>query len=109
MLTTQKILINIVRFLKFIQEKLNTIGILVIATENDYLKFIIENIPELRHILDYRRIYLNKSNNDEDNLQLPICLFQEYLCNGIRFLSYINKIDGVYSTTRKSVVEKTVK
>ncbi|UJR23300.1 hypothetical protein I4U23_026315 [Adineta vaga] len=105
MLTTQKILMNIVRLLMFLLKKLDTTGTLSTATENDYLKFVSENIPELTHILDHRRIHLTKSIIDKDVPQLPVCLFREYLCNGIHFLCYINKIDGVYSTTRKSVVE----
>jgi len=72
------------------------------ATEKEYLKFVSNNIPELRHVLSNRCIYIDKQNQ-----VLPICIFHEYLLNGINFLCYINRIDGVYSTTtRKTVVEK---
>ncbi len=100
--TTQKILINIIRLIKFILQQLNKISYLPMATEKEYLKFVSNNIPELRHVLSNRCIYIDKLNQ-----VLPICIFHEYLLNGINFLCYINRIDGVYSTTtRKTVVEK---
>ncbi|CAF2854547.1 unnamed protein product [Rotaria sp. Silwood2] len=105
-LTTQKILINIVRLMKYILEQLNKTSCLPISTEKDYLKFIHDNIPELRHVLDNRRIYIDKMSSTNNDQLFPICIFQEYLLNGINFLYYINKIDGIYSTTRKIVVEK---
>jgi len=105
-LTTQKLLINIVRLIKFILEKLRHTLYLSIATEKDYLKFVNDNIPELRHILDNRRIYIAKLTKSKHDQLYPICIFQEYLLNGINFLCYINKIDGVYSSARKIVVEK---
>jgi len=99
--TTQKILINIIRLIKFILQQLNKNLSLPIATEKEYLKFLSNNIPELRHVLSNRCIYIEKLNQ-----VFPICIFHEYLLNGIDFLCYINKIDGIYSTTRKTVVEK---
>ncbi|CAF3532556.1 unnamed protein product [Rotaria sordida] len=105
-LTTQKILINIVRLIKYILEQLNKTSYLSISTEKDYLKYIHDDIPELRHILDNHRIYIDKISNRNNDKLFPICIFQEYLLNGINFLYYINKIDGIYSTTRKIVVEK---
>jgi hypothetical protein len=104
-LTTQKILINIIRLMKFILQQLNKTSSLPLATEKDYLKFVTNNIPELRHILDHRCIYIDKKTNSKTDQLFPICIFHEYLLNGINFLCYINKIDGVYSTTRKAVVE----
>ncbi|CAF3425492.1 unnamed protein product [Rotaria sp. Silwood1] len=104
-LTTQKILINIVRLMKYILEQLSKTSCLPISTERDYLKFIHDNIPELRHILDNRRIYIDKISSTNNDQLFPICIFHEYLLNGINFLYYINKIDGIYSTTRKIVVE----
>ncbi|CAF1629389.1 unnamed protein product [Adineta ricciae] len=103
MLTTQKILINIVRLVKYLLEKLKTSGMLAVSREQDYLKFVGEEIPELRHILEHRCIHLAKS----DQIPLPVCLFQQYLRNGIQFLCYIHKIDGVHSITKKFVVEKS--
>jgi hypothetical protein len=94
---------NIVRLIKFVLQHLNKTSFLSIATEKEYLKCLSDNIPELRHVLDNRRIYIDKINHSKI---LPVCIFQEYLSNGINFLCYINKIDGVYSTTRKNVVEK---
>lgn len=105
-LTTQKILINIVRLLKFITAKLETTASLPIATEDAYLKFVTDNIPPLRHVLDHRRIHLGKHSPAKGHPALPACLFHEYLLNGIDFLCYINKIDGVYSTRRKALVDK---
>lgn len=105
-LTTQKILINIVRLVKFILEQLNKTSCLPISTEKDYLKLIYDNIPELRDILDNRRIYIDKMAYSKNDQLFPVCIFHEYLLNGINFLYYINKIDGVYNTTRNTVVEK---
>ncbi|CAF0899116.1 unnamed protein product [Adineta steineri] len=105
-LTTQKILINIVRLIQLILEKLNKTLSLPLATEKDYLKYVNDNIPELKHILDNRRIYMDKQSNMKYDQLYPICIFHEYLLNGINFLCYINKIDGIYSTTRQNVVEK---
>ena len=102
-LTTQKLLINIVRLVKYLLEKLQTAGMLAVSREQDYLKFVGEEIPELRHILEHRCIHLAKS----DYISLPVCLFQQYLRSGIQFLCYIHKIDGVHSTTKKTVVEKS--
>jgi hypothetical protein len=99
-------LINVIRLIKFILHQLNKTSSLPIATEKDYLKFVSDNIPELRDILSNRRIYIDKITNSKSNQLFPICIFHEYLLNGINFLCYINKIDGVYSTTRKTVVEK---
>jgi hypothetical protein len=103
--TTQKILINTIRLIKFLLHQLNKTSSLAIATEKDYLKFVNNHIPELRHILDHRRIHLDKISHLKTDPLFPICIFHEYLLNGIDFLCYINKIDGVYSTTRKTVVE----
>ena len=105
-LTTQKVLINIIRLIKFVLQQLNKTSCLPLATERDYLKFLRDHLPELRHIFDRRCIYLDRIPNSKANQLFPICIFQEYLLNGIHFLCYINKIDGVYSTTRKTVVEK---
>ena len=98
-------MINIIRLIKFTLQELNKTSSLSIATERDYLKFLHDNIPELRHILDKRCIYIDKLTNSKSNQSFPICIFQEYLLNGINFLCYINKIDGVYSTTRRTVVK----
>ncbi|CAF3212428.1 unnamed protein product [Rotaria socialis] len=105
-LTTQKILINIVRLMKYILQQLNKTSFLSISTEKDYLKFIYDNIPELRHILDNRRIHIDKITKTNHDRLFPTCIFQEYLLNGINFLCYINKIDGIHSTMKKIVVEK---
>jgi hypothetical protein len=99
-------LINIIRLIKFLLQQLNKTSCLPIATEKDYLKLLHDNIPELRHILDIRRIHIDKTTNTKPDQLYPICIFQEYLLNGINFLCYINKIDGVYSTTSKTVVKK---
>ena len=66
------------------------------ATERDYLAYVYDHVPQLRHSLDGRRILLDRIGSQ----LLPLCVFQEYLCNGIHFLCYANKIDGVYSTRR---------
>jgi len=97
-------LINTIRLVKFILRQFDKTSSLPIASEKDYLKFIVDKLPELRDIFDHRRIYLDKISQ-VDSL-FPICIFHEYLLNGIDFLRYIHKIDGVYSTTtRKIVVE----
>lgn len=97
--TTRKILINLIRLVNFILERLKKTSMIPLATEREYLKFVADQMPELRHILDHRRIYLEKISSI-DSL-FPSCLFREYLLNGIDFLCYIHKIDGVYSTKRK--------
>ena len=97
---------NIVRLMKFIFQQFTKTTHLSVATEKDYLKFIQNNIPELRHILDNQCIYIDKIAHSRSDQLLPICIFHEYLLNGIDFLCYINKIDGVYSTMRKDIVEK---
>lgn len=105
-LTTQKILINLVRLVKYIIEQLNKTSCLPLSTEKDYLKFIYENIPGLRHILENRLIHIHKTTDKNYDQIFPICIFQEYLLNGISFLCYINKIDGIYHITRQNLVEK---
>jgi hypothetical protein len=72
------------------------------ATESDYLRYVHDQLPQLRHSLDSRRILLDRIGSQ----LFPICIFQEYLVNGIHFLRYVNKIDGVYSTRKEAAVEK---
>ena len=101
-LTTQKILLNAVRLVQFLLEQLKRTSSLPMATERDYLRHVHDQLPQLRHTLDGRRILLDRLGSQ----LFPICVFQEYLVNGIDFLCYANKIDGVYSTRREAAVEK---
>lgn len=71
-----------------------------IATEGEYLQFLADQIPSLRSILDHRRIYLQKISPISIDSPYPICIFREYLLNGIDFLCYMHKIDGVYNTRK---------
>lgn len=88
--------------MNFIVEQLKKTSVIPLATEREYLKFIVDEIPQLRSILDHRRIYLEKFSSSAMDISFPICLFREYLLNGIDFLCYTHKIDGVYSTKKKN-------
>ena len=101
--TTRKILINTIRLLKFILQQFHSTPSIFIGTEKEYLKYIVDQLPELRTILDPRRIHLDKLPQPLPSF--PVCIFHAYLLNGIDFLRYIHKIDGVYSTTKKLVVK----
>lgn len=98
-LTTEKILINLVRLVQYLRDQLKTSASLPIATESEYLRFIDQTLPSWKNLLMPRRIHLDRHSSSED--RLPICLFREYLLNGINFLGYIHKIDGVYSTKKR--------
>ena len=86
--------------MNFILEQLRKTSGVPMATEGEYLQFVVDRIPSLRHILDYRRIYLEKISPSSIDCLFPICIFREYLINGIDFLCYIHKIDGVYNTRK---------
>ena len=72
-------------------------------TEQNYLRYIERVIPELRGVLACRRIHLDRMATSSEHLHCyPVCIFHEYLLNGIDFLCYVHRIDGVYSTKRNA-------
>ena len=99
-LTTEKILINLIRLIKFILEQWNKTSSLPLGTEKEYLQFVHETIPELRSLLTSRRFHLDRLGTSDHLLSLPVCIYHQYLLNGINFLCYVNKIDGIHSTKR---------
>ena len=101
-ITTEKILLNLMRLMKFLLVQLEKNSELVMARESDYLKYLSETIIEFRSLLIHRQIALHRSIKfcSSYDQPFPICFFLEYLLNGIEFVCQIQKIDGIYSRKR---------
>jgi hypothetical protein len=102
-LTTEKILLNVLRLTSFIRRQFAQQSTWPMSNEGDFLRQLSASILELRSPLMIRLVQLDRSTTATRSY--PICLFESYLLNAIECLVSIHKIDGIYGTRRRTVKE----
>lgn len=80
---------------------------LKIASEIEYLRYVDRNAVGWRNFLFSRRIFLDRHSKTTSQIRLPVCLYREYLLDGIDFLEFISKLDYIKLQQQKPLTGAT--